>query len=216
MNRFAFFDVDHTITRHSTGRRFAFMGVRTGMFPRYALLFIPFYYFFYRIGTMPIEKLNREIPYLKGRSFAEINAVAMASFERWVKKDIFPEAAALISRLQSEGTRIVLASSSLCVLIEPLARHLGVADTITSNTEFVGGYATGRLTGFPAFGEEKKRFVAEFLAGNGGRFEDSSFYSDSINDLPLLEAVGNPVAVNPDAKLRRTARERGWEILRFR
>ena len=192
------------------------MGVRTGMFPRYALLFIPFYYFFYRIGTLPMKKLNREIPYLKGLSMAEINAVAMASFEHWVRKDIFPQAAELIKKLQSEGTRVVFASSSLCALIEPLAKHLGVSDMITSNIEFVNGFSSGRLTGFPAFGREKKRFVLEYLEKNDGRLEDCSFYSDSINDLPLLEAVGRPVAVNPDAKLRKTARARGWEILRFR
>ncbi len=216
MEKFAFFDVDHTITRHSTGRRFAFMGVRTGMFPRYPLLLIPFYYFFYRLGTMPVKKLAREIPYLKGRSFAEIHAVAMASFEKWVKKDIYPEAAALIAELQSRGVRVVIASSSLSVLIQPLARHLGVTDIITSEAEFVGGYATGGLRGFPAFGEEKKRFVEDFLEKNGGSPAECSFYSDSINDLPLLEAVAHPVAVNPDMRLRRRARERGWRTLRFR
>lgn len=216
MNKFAFFDVDHTITRHSTGRRFAFMGVRTGMIPRSALLLIPFYYFFYRRGTMPIKKLTREIPYLRGKSFEELQAVAMASFERWVRHDIFPEAAALITKLQSQGTRVVLASSSLCLLVEPLAKHLGVREVITSNLEFIDGYTSGHLTGFPAFGEEKRRFVLDFLAKNDGAPEESAFYSDSINDLPLLETVGRPTAVNPDPKLKKVALARGWEILRFR
>jgi HAD superfamily hydrolase (TIGR01490 family) len=216
MESFAFFDVDHTITRHSTGRRFAFMGARTGMFPHSVLLLIPFYYFFYRRGMMPIKKLTREIPYLKGRTLEEVNAVAMASFEYWIKKDVYTEASALINNLKKRGTRVVLASSSLDILIEPLAKQLGVEESITSKLEFIDGHATGMLTGFPAFGTEKKRFVQDFVEKNGGTLEDASFYSDSINDLPLLEAVGNPVAVNPDPKLKKTALQRGWKILRFR
>jgi HAD superfamily hydrolase (TIGR01490 family) len=216
MDSFAFFDVDHTITRHSTGRRFAFMGARTGMFPHSVLLLIPFYYFFYRRGMMPIKKLTREIPYLKGKTVEEIQAVALASFEHWVKNDIYPEAVSLIVELQKQGTRVVLASSSLNFLIEPLAKHLRVRDIITSNLEFSDGHATGMLTGFPAFGKEKKRFVLDFLEKNEGTLEGSAFYSDSINDLPLLEAVGSPVAVNPDPLLKKTASRRGWKILKFR
>ena len=215
MEKFAFFDVDHTITRHSTGRRFAFMGVRTGMFPRSVLLLMPVYYFFYRHGMMPIKRLNREIPYLRGKSYDEIRAVALASFEHWVRKDVYPGAKELIGKLQNQKTRVVLASSSLSVLIDPLAHYLGVRDSITSNLEFVDGYTSGLLTGFPAYGEEKRNFVLDFLEKHGGTPEGSSFYSDSINDLPLLETVGRPVAVNPDPKLRRVARDRKWEVLYF-
>jgi HAD superfamily hydrolase (TIGR01490 family) len=186
------------------------------MFPRSALLLIPFYYFFYRRGTMPIKKLTRTIPYLVGKSYPEIQAVALASFEKWIKNDIFLEAETLIRNLQEKGTHVVLASSSLSLLIAPLSRHLGVKDIIASNLEFVDGYTSGNLTGFPAFGEEKKKFVLDFLADHDGSAGECSFYSDSINDLPLLEAVSHPVAVNPDPKLKKLARKRGWTILKFR
>ncbi len=192
------------------------MGVRTGMFPRSALLLMPVYYFFYRLGMMPIKRLNREIPFLKGKSFEEIQAVALASFEHWVRRDVYTGARELIAKLQSEKVRVVLASSSLSLLIEPLAHYLGVRDSISSNLEFIDGYTSGHLTGFPAYGEEKKKFVLDFLEKNEGSPEESSFYSDSINDLPLLETVAHPVAVNPDPKLKSLARKRNWEILRFR
>lgn len=213
--QFAFFDVDHTLTRHSTGRRFAFLGVRKGVFPLSALLTMPFYYTCYRVGCMPIRNLDRSFPFLRGRTREELEELAGRTFEQWIKKDLYPEAAQLIETLQARGTRVILASSSLDMLIRPLAHHLGVKEYISSSLEFLDHRSTGNLIGFPAFGNEKKRFVLEFLEQNGGSLEECSFYSDSITDLPLLEAVAHPIAVNPDPRLYFVAKRRGWPILRF-
>ncbi|GAB4364923.1 MAG: HAD family hydrolase [Spirochaetales bacterium] len=213
--RFAFFDVDHTLTRHSTGRRFAALGVRNGVFPLTALLTMIFYYTCYRLGFVPIRNLDRSFPFLRGKSREELERLAQDTFERWVRKDLYPEAASLIQTLQARGTRVILASSSLDFLVQPLAHHLGVKDYISSSLEFIDHRSTGNLIGFPAFGAEKKRFVLEFLEQNEGSPEECSFYSDSITDLPLLEAVGHPIAVNPDPRLLRIARKRNWTILKF-
>ncbi len=75
-SRFAFFDVDHTLTRHSTGRRFAFLGVREGIFPVSALLTMPFYYTCYRIGFMPLRKLDRSFPFIRGKTKEELEDLA--------------------------------------------------------------------------------------------------------------------------------------------
>lgn len=214
-SRFAFFDVDHTLTRHSTGRRFAFFGVRKGVFPISALLTMPFYYTCYRIGFMPIRNLDRSFPFLKGKTKEELEELAAITFEQWIQKDVYPEAARLIKTLQARGTRVILASSTLDMLVQPLARYLEVEDYISSSLEFLDHRSTGNLIGFPAFGDEKKRFVLEFLSRNSGSPEECSFYSDSITDLPLLEAVAHPMAVNPDPRLFLVAKKRGWPILRF-
>lgn len=214
-SRFAFFDVDHTLTRHSTGRRFAFLGVRKGDFPVSALLTMPFYYTCYRIGFMPIQKLDRSFPFLRGKTREELEELAAIAFEQWIKKDIYPEAAQLIKTLQVRGTRVILASSSLDILIKPLAQYLEVKEYISSSLEFLDHRSTGNLFGFPAFGDEKRRFVLEFLEQNEGSPEECCFYSDSITDLPLLEAVAHPIAVNPDPRLFFVAKQRGWPILRF-
>jgi len=214
-SRFAFFDVDHTLTRHSTGRRFAFLGVRKGVFPISALLTMPFYYTCYRLGFMPIRNLDRSFPFLRGKTKEELEELAASTFEQWIQKDVYLEAVRLIHTLQARGTRVILASSSLDMLIQPLARYLGVQEYISSSLEFLDHRSTGNLIGFPAFGDEKKRFVLEFLAQNGGSPEECSFYSDSITDLPLLEAVAHPIAVNPDPRLFFLAKRKGWPILRF-
>ncbi|MFQ3620555.1 MAG: HAD family phosphatase [Spirochaetales bacterium] len=214
--RFAFFDVDHTLTRHSTGRRFAFLGARTGIFPPSSLITMVFYYFCYRLGFMPLTNLSRSFPFLKGQSLSTLKALAADTFEGWIKKDIYPEAVELLRTLQSQGTRIILASSSLDLLIQPLAEYLEIEDYISSSLEFFNQVSTGNLLGFPAFGDEKKRFVLDFLKEKHGKPEECSFYTDSITDLPLLEIVGYPVGVNPDPRLRRICKKRGWPILHFR
>lgn len=216
MYKFAFFDVDHTLTRYSTGRRFACMGARAGLFPIHALLRMPLYHTLYRLGALPIQKIDREIPFLKGKKKQELEILAKKTFDHWIKQDLFPEAHRLIQSLHTQGTQVVLATSSLDMLIEPLARFLGIEEFISSSLEFVDNQSTGILTGSPVFGEEKRRLVVEFLKQKGCSPEESAFYSDSINDLPLLETVNYPVAVNPDIKLKRLSRKRMWPILYFK
>lgn len=106
-----------------------------------------------------------------------------------------------------------LASSSFTTILEPIARHLGISDIVASELEFRDGASTGRVTGEPAFGEGKRSRALAYLRTIGVEPGECSFYCDSHRDLPLLREVGEAVAVNPDARLRRDARARGWEIL---
>jgi phosphoserine phosphatase len=107
----------------------------------------------------------------------------------------------------------VLATSSLDFIVAPLATHLGAGGILATTLQFVNGACTGQIAGTPMFRREKKNRVLAYLAQEGVAPSDCSFYSDSIYDLPLLEEVGRPVAVNPDFRLRRIARSRGWPIL---
>ena len=106
----------------------------------------------------------------------------------------------------------MLATSSLDIIVEPLAQYLHVDGVLATSLEFEDGTCTGRFSGMPMFRREKKERVLSFIAGEGVSAGECSFYSDSIYDLPLLEAVGRPVAVNPDFRLRWIARRRGWPI----
>jgi phosphoserine phosphatase len=108
---------------------------------------------------------------------------------------------------------VVLATSSLDFIVAPLAVHLGVRDVIATTLEFRDDVCTGRVQGRPLFRGEKQRRVLDFIAAAGEDPVRCSFHSDSIYDLPLLEAVGEPVAVNPDFRLRRFARRRGWPVI---
>ena len=108
----------------------------------------------------------------------------------------------------------MLATSSVDFIVAPLAAYLDVNGVLATNLEFSDGACTGRFDGLPMFRREKKERVLAFLAEHAIDPRDCSFYSDSIYDLPLLESVGRPVAMNPDFRLRRVARRRGWPIMR--
>jgi HAD superfamily hydrolase (TIGR01490 family) len=210
----AFFDVDHTLLRGSSARPFLLAGVRRRLFPLSSLWYLPRLYLIFKLGRLEARAPVWEFPLLRGLSRGKLEELAQESFAAMLR-GLRPRSAALVARLQAEGWLVVLATTSLDLIVAPLARHLGVTEVLASRLEFSDGAATGRFEGPPLLKEEKKRRVLEFLRARGERPENCAFYSDSILDLPLLEAVGQPVAVNPDALLARNARRRGWSILRF-
>jgi HAD superfamily hydrolase (TIGR01490 family) len=211
--RICFFDVDHTITRGSTGRRYAIAAARRGILRARHLAAIPLNYAAYRFGAGGISFFDRDFPALRGVELAVLEEVAAEVFERSIRASIRPFIAALIAEHKSRGAGIVLATSSLDFIVRPLAEHLGVDRALASRLEFVGGRCTGRFDGPPLFGEAKLDAVRRYATEARIALPDCAFYSDSVHDLPLLEAVGRPVAVAPDHRLLRAARSRGWEII---
>ena len=210
----AFFDVDHTLLRGSSARHFLLAGIRRRLFPLSSLWYLPRLYLRFWLGRLEAGSPVWEFPLLRGLSRGRLEELAQESFAA-LRRDLRPRSAALVARLQAEGWQVVFATTSLDLIVAPLARHLGITEVLASRLEFSDGTATGRFEGPPLLKEEKKRRVLEFLRARGERPENCAFYSDSILDLPLLEAVGRPVAVNPDARLACSARRRGWSILRF-
>lgn len=210
------FDVDQTITRHSTAVRFLMEGVRLGVLPAGPLLSVPTFLLRYRAGRLTASHLRREIPALRGKSRLDLERVAREGFERRVRSDVFEGAEELVRGLIASGSEVILATLSLDIAVRPLAEWFGVKEVISSSFEFEDGRCTGRFSVGPVFNQEKCELVLRLLDSRGVAPETCSFYTDSINDLPLLERVGFPKAVNPDRRLEREAVRRGWEILRFR
>jgi HAD superfamily hydrolase (TIGR01490 family) len=122
----------------------------------------------------------------------------------------------LVSRNLNEAELCAIVTATNSFVTAPIAREFGVAHLIATEPEQVDGRFTGKVSGIPCFREGKVTRVEQWLAARGKRwsdFSESRFYSDSHNDLPLLEKVSHPVAVRPDHPLRQRAQERGWEIL---
>ncbi len=213
MSGIDFFDVDHTITRRSSGARFLSLAVRRGIVPWHLLFVMPWYSFSYRFGVFRLKDFKAGFPYLRGVPRLTLEQIARESFEKQLRGDIYKGAIELIEERRSRGRTVSLASSSLDFILTPLADFLGIETVIATSLEFDGDRCTGRVAGRPLFRREKKKRVLQHIASEGENPRDCSFYSDSIFDVPLLEAVGHPVVVNPDFRLRKTARQRGWPIL---
>lgn len=145
----------------------------------------------------------------------EVRAIVEETLTEVIEPLIYAEAQSLISMHRAKGDRIWLVSSAPEEIVEPLAAMLGVDGAIASRAEVdeVGRY-TGHLS-FYAQGEGKAVAIRELAESLHLDLEGSSAYSDSATDIPMLEVVGHPVAVNPDRALAREAKARGWEVVTF-
>jgi HAD superfamily hydrolase (TIGR01490 family) len=209
------FDVDHTITRHSTGRRFGQQGAAMGLFSPLYLLRAPFFYLRYKMGLVDAQDLSGYLAPLAGMSRSDVARVGRRCFEERIKSDIYLDAQARIRNLLLHGEKVALVSASVDAVVRPLADYLGVPDIVCTRIEFDADRATGSSSNPVCFGAEKRRQALAYLETQGVSPAACTFYSDSINDIPLLEAVGTPTAVNPDRRLRRIATTRGWKLLTF-
>ena len=209
------FDVDHTLTIHSTGRRFAQAGVKMGLFSRRHLLSLPWFYLRYRLGHLSLEDVTREIRILRGQTRQELSEIAVAAWRDHIVGDLYGEATRYVRSLIERGRRVVLATTTFDIILEPVARELGVHDTISSVLQFEHDRATGWLLGGPCYAEEKARRIGVFLGDHGIDPAECAFYSDSFHDLPSFNLVGFPVPVHPDALLRTRAVAAGWHTVRW-
>lgn len=191
-------------------------GYHAGLFPVWSLLSLPYHYFRYRTGTIRMDRVAEKIVGLAGCSREELERVAAQCYDEHVRGDIMGEAVELVLRHQRRGDTVILASSSLAIIVRPLAFDLGIDHVVCTELEYVGGVATGAFHHPPCFGHEKLRRVRDFVESRGAGLADVVFYSDSRLDLPLLRACGRAVAVNPDRGLRRVAVRERWPILSVR
>jgi HAD superfamily hydrolase (TIGR01490 family) len=175
----------------------------------------------YKAGTLDIHDYVRFATDAVRRQGAVNAAAAHAQFMRSViQPAITPQAVALVRQHQQAGDEVVIVTATNEFVTRPIAGALGVSELIAveleRDTSAAGaGWITGEIRGVPSAREGKVTRVAQWLASRKLDWTDveSTFYTDSINDLSLLEKVTHPVATNPDQRLRAIAGERGWRIL---
>ena len=171
----------------------------------------------YKDGTLDIrEFLEFQLAPIANRPRAELDRWHEAFMQRHIRPSIQAKAVQLIASHGDALCAIVTATNRF--ITAPIARELGVPHLLATDIEEVEGVFTGKPRGTPTFREGKIERVHEWLGGMGHRLADfeSWFYSDSLNDMPLLELVDHPVAVDPDPTLRARAAERGWPIVSLR
>ena len=151
-------------------------------------------------------------------------ATPVAQLDEWhrdfmrdcIEPIILPKALALLQQHREAGDQLVIITATNRVVTAPIAQKLGVEHLIATECEIVDGRYTGRSNDVPCFREGKVTRLNRWIEENGYSLDDSWFYSDSMNDLPLLEQVDHPVAVDPDPNLRAEAIKRGWEVISLR
>jgi HAD superfamily hydrolase (TIGR01490 family) len=175
------------------------------------------FYEHYKAGTLDVHDYVRfatEAVRLRGPQ--EAAAGHMRFMESVIRPAIRKEALALLRQHQAGGEQVVIVTATNEFVTRPIASALGVQELIAVELQRgTDGWITGEIAGVPSFREGKVARVEQWLAARGleWRTVESTFYSDSVNDLSLLEKVDHPVATNPDERLRAIAMERGWRIL---
>jgi HAD superfamily hydrolase (TIGR01490 family) len=216
----AFFDLDKTVISRSSSLALSRPMYRAGMVSRAQLLrgaYAQLVYLLVGADERKMERLKEGMLALtKGWDRAEVERLVEDVILEVIDPYVYQEALDLIELHRSEGRLIYIVSASPEEIVRPLARHFGAAGVVATRAE-VGpdGRYTGELE-FYCYGEEKAEAITELAERMGIDLSGSYAYSDSSTDLPMLEAVGHPVAVNPDRDLRREAEERGWPIRDFR
>jgi HAD superfamily hydrolase (TIGR01490 family) len=215
----AFFDLDKTLMAGSSGMQFARVATRHGAVGRRQLASWAVEHLRYRLRgttdarTGEVLRVARElIAGVPARSLERMNPEVMAA----ILPRVYPQMLDEVYAHQDAGRATFIVSAAGNGVVEPLADVLGMDGGIGTSYEIdAEGAFTGRFDGPFVYGPGKVEAIEAFAAERGIDLADSYAYSDSLSDLPMLRAVGHPVAVNPDPALAEIAREEGWQTMRF-
>lgn len=219
MSAAAFFDLDKTIIARSSTLAFASEFNRAGLLNKRALVkaaVAQSYYRMFGADHDQLERIREEMgAMIRGWDRDQITELIAEAVEEVVSPLVYAEALFLIDDHQRNGRPVVIISSSPVEVVEPLGQFLGANEVIGTVSEIDDqGRYTGALE-FYAYAEAKAEAIRRMAAERDYDLSECYAYSDSATDLPMLELVGNPVAVNPDKDLKEIATERAWPILDF-
>jgi HAD superfamily hydrolase (TIGR01490 family) len=213
----ALFDMDRTLLDTSSALLYVRYLRRIGQIGRRGVAQVIGWTLLERVGLLDMERLvERLVVATSGDSEPEIKQLC----DRWFAEDVVTHVTdrgrQRLVEHQAQGHVLGIVSASTQYAVGPLAAHLGIPEQyVSSHLESQDGRLTGRIVPPLCYGEGKVVWAERFSAEHGADLSVSYFYTDSITDLPLLERVGHPVAVNPDPKLQRLAKQRAWPIELF-
>jgi HAD superfamily hydrolase (TIGR01490 family) len=219
--RLALFDLDNTLLAGDSDFEWAQFLIEQGVLDRevYEARNLEFYQQ-YRDGTLDIhEFLDFQLKPLSRHPRSQLDAWHLEFMRRRIRPIILPRAQALVRRHLDAGDLCAIVTATNSFVTAPIAREFGIGHLLATEPGQSGAEFTGAVAGIPCFREGKVARLEHWLAGRGlglGAFAESRFYSDSLNDLPLLSRVSHPVAVDPDDTLRAHALGHGWPVISLR
>lgn len=214
--RVALFDMDRTLVRVDTATLYIRYQRRIGEAGIADVAKVAWWMLKYSFGLLDAEGVARAVAL--GYAGASEEAMVRKCLD-WYRTDVVPHvcdaARRTVSAHRRAGHTTAIVTGSTRYAAEPLAAELGIEHVLCTSLEVVGGAFTGRVVSPMCYGVGKIALAEALGARHGFTLADAAFYSDSITDLPLLERVGRPIAVNPDARLTRIAKARRWPIERW-
>jgi HAD superfamily hydrolase (TIGR01490 family) len=212
----AFFDMDKTLISENSGSLYMQYRYARGEITGFELLKGLGAYIQYKIGVLDIRNWTQNMMLqFKGASEAELEVEAREWFEDMVAPTVYPEAAELVRKHQAQDHVVAIVSGATRFVVQPLAQKLGIDHMLYTRLEVEGGLFTGRVIEPICFEEGKIYWLQQFIDEHDIDLAKSWFYTDSITDVPLMDIVGHPVAVNPDPLLYRAAVKRRWPVRFF-
>lgn len=215
----AFFDLDKTIIATSSAFAFGREFLNNGLITPTEALQLSLAKASYMVVGQTSQQMDATRDQLtemiKGWSVSDVQEIATETMNSVVTPAIYSEARELIKYHKAAGHAVVIISASAAPLVELIAKELGVEDVVATELEVVDGKFTGEILNY-CKGPEKAKAMQRVAAEQGINLDASFAYSDSATDIPMLQLVGNPVAVNPDRGLRKHAVDNEWDIRAFK
>ncbi len=214
----AFFDLDKTIIATSASAALSRPFYQGGLVTRTDVLRSAYAHFLFVVGSADADQTERMRKHLSdlatGWDVEKVKQIVAETVHEVIDPYVYAEAVDLIAEHHELGHDVVVVSASGAELVEPIAAMLGADHVVSTRMQVEDGKYTGGME-FYAYGENKAVAVRELAEKHGYDLERSYAYTDSVTDVPMLDAVGNGFVVNPDRNLRRLAAERGWGVLTF-
>lgn len=214
----AFFDLDKTVIARSSTLAFSRPFYQGGLINRRAVLKSAYAQFVYLVGGADHDQMERMRAYLSamctGWDVQQVKDIVAETLHELIDPIVYDEAVSLIEEHHAAGRDVVIVSSSGSEVVEPIGEMLGADRVVATRMVVEDGRYTGEID-YYAYAEAKADAVRALAQSQGYDLAGSYAYSDSVTDVPMLETVGHPYAVNPDRGLRREAAARDWPVLAF-
>jgi HAD superfamily hydrolase (TIGR01490 family) len=208
-----FFDLDRTITKEISGRALINGAIKKGLMSASDLIYALYLSIVYKLNLRdPIKIINDMVIWVKGIPEKRLLDLCNEVYNEVLLPSVYDEARSEIKFHKERNAKIVILSSALTPICREIANNLELDDILCSDLEIKEGYLTGYPIGQLCFGNEKMVRLKEYCEKNNFNTAEGWYYGDSVSDLPALSAVGHPVCINPDNKLKRIAKKRGWKI----
>lgn len=213
MARAALFDLDRTLVRRDTASLYVKYQRDRGEATLRQSARVAYWLLQYTLGVIDAPRVaERALSSLVGKEEEPFRLACEEWFRDYVKPHLCDEGRRTVERHRASGELVAIVTGAATYTAWPAARELGIEHVACTELEVVDGRFTGRAVQPIGYGEGKITLATRLAERTGFTLADATFYTDSATDLPLLEKVARPIAVNPDLRLRRIARRRGWPV----